>query len=407
MTIDPTDPPPDTDVIPWRPEVTEAIYALLYRDDLGLDRLVAELDDLAQSEGAVVYSELLYLLSHIRFEEGEAERHWRAVIGHREAMEEALESEVDVSVALVSYFVQVNRQLQNPKLIELKVFQETQASAYRDELTGLHNFRFFQEYLGWEVHRCERHDGSFSIAMGDIDNFKDYNDRFGHTEGNSTLRVVARKLVEAGREEDVTARYGGEEFVLIMPETSKDDAAVVADRVCEAISELELSADDPMHRVTMSFGIANYPLDAVTTDDLIRCADRAMYIAKARGKNQVQLYGANRRAHRRINTVVEGEFRIFEVESRPFSTLDISERSLRVNVDRPVPVNAFVEFTLILPDHSQKVSAHGRVIRCDQHGQDTYELALSIVNIDSGEHITLKRYLRALTPDTTAAFGPD
>ena len=73
MTIDPTDPPPDTDVIPWRPEVTEAIYALLYRDDLGLDRLVAELDDLAQSEGAVVYSELLYLLSHIRFEEEEGE----------------------------------------------------------------------------------------------------------------------------------------------------------------------------------------------------------------------------------------------------------------------------------------------------------------------------------------------
>ncbi len=407
MSIDPADPPPDADVVPWRPEVTEAIYALLYRDDLGLDRLVAELEDLAQSEGAMVYSELLYLLSHIRFEEGEAERHWRAVIGHREAMEEALESEVDVSVALVSYFVQVNRQLQNPKLIELKVFEETQASAYRDELTGLHNFRFFQEYLGWEVHRCERHGASFSIAMGDIDNFKDYNDRFGHTQGNSTLRVVARTLVEAGREEDVTARYGGEEFVLVMPETSKDDAAVVADRICEAIGDLELSADDPMHRVTMSFGVANYPLDAVTTDDLIRCADRAMYIAKARGKNQVQLYGANRRAHRRIDTVVEGEYRVFDVESRPFSTLDISERSLRVNVDRPVPVNSLVEFTLILPDNDQKVSALGRVIRADQHGQDTYELAISIVDIASGEHITLKRYLRALAPDSIGVFGSD
>ena len=114
-------------------------------------------------------------------------------------MEEALESEVDVSVALVSYFVQVNHQLQNPKLIELKVFEETQASAYRDELSVLHNFRFFQEYLSWEVHRCERHGRSFSIVMGDIDNFKDYNDRFGHTRGNSTLRVVARTLVEAGR----------------------------------------------------------------------------------------------------------------------------------------------------------------------------------------------------------------
>ncbi len=192
-----------------------------------------------------------------------------------------------------------------------------------------------------------------------------------------------------------------------MPETSKDDAAVVADRICEAIGGLELSADDSMHRVTMSFGVANYPLDAVTTDDLIRCADRAMYIAKARGKNQVQIYGANRRAHRRIDTVVEGEYRVFEEESRPFSTLDISERSLRVNVDRPVPVNSLVEFTLILPDNDQKVSALGRVIRADQHGQDTYELAIYIVDIASGEHITLKRYLRALAPDSTGVFGSD
>ncbi len=139
--------------------------------------------------------------------------------------------------------------------------------------------------MGWEVHRCERHGGSFSIAMCDIDNFKDYNDRFGHDQGNTTLQVVARTLVEAGREEDVVSRYGGEEFVIIMPETSKDDAAGVADRVREATSDLELSADDPTHRVTVSFGVANYPLDAGTTDDLIRCADRAMYIAKARGKN--------------------------------------------------------------------------------------------------------------------------
>ena len=122
MSKDPADPPPDADVLPWRPELTESIYSLLYRDDLGLDRLVAELEDLAREEGLMVYSELLYLLSHIRFDEEAAERHWREVIRHRKEMEEGLGSEVDVSVALVSYFVQVNRQLRNPKLIELKVF---------------------------------------------------------------------------------------------------------------------------------------------------------------------------------------------------------------------------------------------------------------------------------------------
>jgi len=82
-----------------------------------------------------------------------------------------------------------------------------------------------------------------------------------------------------------------------MPATSKDDAVAVADRVRKAVADLELAADDPTHRVTMSLGVASYSVDAESADDLIRCADRAMYIAKARGKNQVQLYGANRRAH--------------------------------------------------------------------------------------------------------------
>jgi diguanylate cyclase (GGDEF)-like protein len=394
MSIDPVDPSPEAEVPPWRPELTEAVYSLLYTDERGLDRLIAEVEDLARDEGAAVYAELLYLLAHIRFEEEDAERHWKEVIRHRDVMEEALGSEVDLSVALVSYFVQVNRQLQNPKLIELKVFEETQASGYRDELTGLHNFRFFQEYLSWEVNRCGRHGGFFSVVMGDIDNFKDYNDRFGHNQGNVTLQSVARTLVEAGREEDIVARYGGEEFVLIMPETSKDAAAGAADRVREAVGDLELSADDPLHRVTISFGVANYPVDAKSPDDLIRCADRAMYIAKARGKNQVQLYGANRRAYRRISTVIDGEYRVFEDEAQPLSTLDISERSLRITVGREVPADALVEFTLMLPEHGQKVSALGRVIRNETREDGEYMLAISIVDISGHAHLALKQYLR-------------
>jgi diguanylate cyclase (GGDEF)-like protein len=399
MSEDPAGPQPDSQEANWRPELAETIYSLLYSHELGLDRMVAELEDLARDEGRAVYTELLYMLSHIRFEEEVAERHWKEVIRHRAAMAEALGSDVDLAVALVSYFVQVNRQLQNPKLIELKVFEETQASAYRDELTGLHNFRFFQDYLNWEVNRCERHGGSFSIAMGDIDNFKDYNDRLGHNQGNLTLTAVAGAMVEAGREEDVVARFGGEEFVLIMPETSKAAAALAADRVREAVGNLQLSADDPLHRVTISFGIANYPVDAGSPDDLIRCADRAMYIAKARGKDQVQLYGANRRAHRRVTTNLKGEYRIFEEDSQAFSTFDLSERSLRVNVDREVAEGALVEFTLLLPEHGQKISAFGRVIRTEELEGGGHMLVITILDIGTREHLALKQYLRDQAPD--------
>ncbi len=314
---------------PWKPEIVEAIYSLLYRDNPGVDRLVEDLQKMERREGPIVYVELLYLLCHIRFEPAEAREHWEEVILHRKELQSAVGYPVDLAVALVSYFVHVSGKLRNPKVIELKLFEETRASAYKDELTGLHNFRFFQECLGWEVKRCERSGGEFSIALGDLDNFKDYNDRFGHEVGNEALQAVGRALKSAGRDQDVAVRYGGEEFVLLMPETSKEDAGRVADRVCSTIAELEVSSSHPNRGVTMSLGVASYPGDALDPEALIRCADRAMYVAKAKGKNQAQIYGANRRALRRVHVAVQGEIRVLEAEGLPISTLDISELGLR------------------------------------------------------------------------------
>jgi len=146
--------------------------------------------------------------------------------------------------------------------------------------------------------------------------------------------------------------------------------------------------------VTISLGIANYPVDATSPDDLLRCADRAMYIAKARGKNQVQLYGANRRAHRRINAVIDGEYRLFEKEAHHFSTLDLSERSLRISVDRMVPEGTTLDFTLMLPEHGQRVRALGRVLRTEEGDDGHHRMVLTIVDISPRAHLTLKQYLR-------------
>jgi diguanylate cyclase (GGDEF)-like protein len=383
---------------PWRPDVVEAIYALLYRDDLSVERLVEELSGLEQREGPVVYVELIYLLSHMRFEPDEAREQWEGVIRHRKELGAAVGYPMDLYVALVSYFVQVSRQLVNPKVIELRLFEETRASAYKDELTGLHNFRFFQEFLRWEVKRCERSGGEFSIAMGDLDNFKSYNDRFGHEVGNLALGAVGKVLQKIGRDQDVAVRYGGEEFVLIMPETSKEDAGRVANRVCEAIAELEVWPADPTSRVTMSIGVASYPADALASEGLIRCADRAMYTAKAKGKNQTQLYGANRRALPRIQVEVEGEIRVLEAQSVPFHTLDISERGLRFRAARSLPLNSMVEFALNLPGQGQAIKAHGRVVRIQEAEDGGYQMALSIMDIDRREYVALTRYLRANAP---------
>ena len=353
-----------------------------------------------------MYAELLHLLAHLRFPDDEAKEHWEAVVEHRRAMEESLGTSVDISVALVSYFVHVNRQLHQPKVIELKMFEETRASAYKDELTGLHNFRFFQEYLGWEVKRGERHGGSFALAMGDLDNFKDFNDRFGHEAGNEALREVGRVMAECGRAEDVAIRYGGEEFVLLMPATTKEDARIVVERVRQGVNNLEFSDAELNQVLTISLGIADFPTDAVSVEDLIRCADRAMYIAKARGKNQVQLYGANRRAHPRLYVDVEGELRLFKEESLSFSTVDVSERGLRFVVPQSVALDAVVEFSLSLPEHDGPINAYGRVIRVDEISDALYEIAVTILKIDPSDFEQLTKYLRSQTPDGQPEFEP-
>ena len=385
---------PDIGSEPWKPEIVEVIYGLLYREDLGKGALVAALDELADQKGPAVYVELLYLLTDIRFEPKEAQRHWKMLISHREELEAAVGHEMHLSVALVSYFVQVSGELKNPKVIELKLFEATRDSAFKDDLTGLHNFRFFQEFLRWEVKRCERSDGEFSIALGDLDNFKAYNDRFGHDAGNEALQAVGGALEVEGRDQDVAVRYGGEEFVVIMPETSKDDAGLAAERMCRAIAAMEMPPSGQGSRVTMSLGVASYPADASSPEGLIRCADRAMYTAKAKGKNQAQLYGANRRALQRIQVALEGEIRILEKNSIPFSTLNVSERGLRLVAKEPLTLNSMVEFVLNIPGHREGVKAYGRVLRVYEEEEDGYHMALSIMDIDTREYSTLTTYLR-------------
>jgi len=128
---------------PWKPEIAEAIYGFLYRDDLGVDPLVAALHELEDREGLVVYVELLYLLTDIRFEPEQAQKHWKAVIRHRQELEDAVGYGMDLSVALVSYFVQVSPKMKHPKVIELKLFEETRDSAYKRRPHGSSQFSIF------------------------------------------------------------------------------------------------------------------------------------------------------------------------------------------------------------------------------------------------------------------------
>ncbi|MEW6103490.1 MAG: diguanylate cyclase [bacterium] len=162
--------------------------------------------------------------------------------------------------------------------------------AITDGLTGLYNHRYFKETLHKEIKRSERYNLVFSLLMFDIDNFKKINDTYGHPKGDEVLKglsYIAKEIFQ--REIDVVARYGGEEFVIILPQTTKERALAVGEKMLSLVKErLYIMAGLP-DVVTISLGIASYPDDGEIEDVIIQSADSALYRAKKEGKDKVVL----------------------------------------------------------------------------------------------------------------------
>ncbi|RMI27596.1 MAG: diguanylate cyclase [Calditrichaeota bacterium] len=182
---------------------------------------------------------------------------------------------------------------QNLKLRETlqHLFVRAEKDAITDHLTGLFNLRYFTEQLRREFSRARRHQSSIALLMLDIDFFKKYNDTYGHQAGDRVLQKVAALLSENTRSSDFVARYGGEEFVIICPELSRKEGEQLAQKLCRIIEEAPFPGEEklPQKRVTISIGVAAFPEDAQEPEELIHQADQALYTAKARGRNRVEL----------------------------------------------------------------------------------------------------------------------
>jgi diguanylate cyclase (GGDEF)-like protein len=171
--------------------------------------------------------------------------------------------------------------------------EELKRISITDSLTGFLNRRYFHERLIEEIERSKRHNTALSLAIMDLDDFKLLNDTYGHQAGDEALKAIARCVHGSIRAIDVAARYGGEEFTVILPQTNKPEARLIAERICEEIAAMTISHQllEGYERLTISIGLATYPDDAKAPEELIRCADTALYRAKDEGKNRVVAFG--------------------------------------------------------------------------------------------------------------------
>lgn len=170
------------------------------------------------------------------------------------------------------------------------LYETVEASAITDSLTGLYTRRYFFERLDEELQRSRHHGFKFSFLMIDIDDFKKCNDTYGHLVGDVVLKETAQIAKGSTREIDLIARYGGEEFSLILPETDRAGAMLVAQRIRKKIEENVFRAYDEKLKITVSIGLAVYPDDSEEISDLVEKSDKALYAAKNSGKNIVCEY---------------------------------------------------------------------------------------------------------------------
>jgi len=174
------------------------------------------------------------------------------------------------------------------KIVELqKAKEELRQLAITDGLTGLYNYRYFKEQLSQEINRAVRHNLNVSLIMIDIDHFKNFNDKNGHPAGDQVLRQIGYLLKNNIRNIDMAARYGGEEFALILIETEKDSALIVAEKIRKLIETNKFLHEEnqPLGKITISSGLSTFPEDGREFDALVQKADQRLYRAKQAGRN--------------------------------------------------------------------------------------------------------------------------
>ena len=160
-------------------------------------------------------------------------------------------------------------------------------------MTGLYNRRYLEESLDRELIRAKREGHCVSLVMADLDHFKAVNDRYGHLAGDEALRLFSTLMMKNSRGSDINCRYGGEEFLMVLPNMDEKTALNRAEQLRRAIADTPAKYGAIDIPITASFGVAVFPQHGQNGDELIGSADKALYVAKKAGRNQVKTYSSS------------------------------------------------------------------------------------------------------------------
>lgn len=371
------------------------IVSLLNEDETNSAFLTEEIErQYTSSRGRNFCSRALELFVHLSVDEDSAREHWDNIFVNHAGLRKSLQRDVGLRLAAFDYFMNLNRCLDNPILVEIRLFRSAEAQAMVDGLTGLYNRRYFDEHAEKELNRAARHDKRLSVLIFDIDDFKRINDTGGHLFGDEVLRGIGKLLKRSMRKEDIACRYGGDEFVVIMPETDQDGALALASRFRHRVER------DPFlkrHDVTISGGIGTFPHDGSSMEAILDRADKGLYKAKFMGKNNIVRETSRSARKRRYK-------RAWDISYQPLDeafahkhlehmmTEDVSVGGVRFNADEEFPLNTKLLLEVGLPDE-RKMLMVGKIVWSKRLGKKDFSYGVEFYDLNAEQVTKLKKVL--------------
>jgi len=374
-----------------------------YEDD---DRLIEELNHIIEKEGKKSYPVIFHVLTNLEIELEEARKCWDEIVVHYKSLVSILGRKVSLRTAICDYFCSIHRSLKNPKVVEIHIFEKAVKASRFDSLTGLFNRQSFDETLDREINRAKRHGKDLSILFFDLDDFKEINDSLGHQAGDEVLKQVAKIILNKKRSEDFAARYGGEEIVIILPETGKIDALVLGERIRQKIEKMELDYKGHTVKLTISGGLASFPVNATDSANLLKCADNALYRAKGSGKNNISFFSQDKRRYLRIE--FDEEVKVRELGFDNIQTLTGKGKNIcfgGVLFENAYPLTIGTKVQLQIPHNHQKpLFIIGTVVRVETFGPKQYDIGVSISFLEMDKNIKneISRWLQLKRNDLQA-----
>jgi len=258
--------------------------------DFSLSRFSKSLSTLARNgERGEVLRQLLAEWTGIPFEAQEALERWAEIERLIPGLREKVGAPLGLQTVLLHHFHSRKGLMKEPRLVSEADLAVLRVNAITDPLTGLYNRRFLIDHLTREISRAERSGGILAVGMMDLKGFKSINDRFGHAIGDRVLQIFADSAMGVIRRSDLLGRLGGEEFAAVLTNASRDKAVALAEQIRCAFAEATTEVDGVPVRATLSIGVVLHQGAPLDVAELLLQADHALYSAKERGRNRIEV----------------------------------------------------------------------------------------------------------------------